>query len=82
MAKKRIKFSDEIRQAVDACGLTRYAICKALGMEQSLMSRFMAGAWLGKESMDALGEFLDLHVVAGETRRKNIGSPKKMVSQR
>jgi hypothetical protein len=68
MAKKRTKFSQEIRQAVDSCGLTRYAICKALGMEQSLMSRFMAGAWLGKESMDALAELLNLHAVAGKVR--------------
>ena len=76
MAKKRIRFSDEIRQAVDACGLTRYAICKALGMEQSLMSRFMGGAWLGKESMDALAELLNLHAVAGKIRLP----PKKMAS--
>ena len=76
MAKKRIKFSEEIRQAVDACGLTRYAICKALGMEQSLMSRFMGGAGLGKESMDALAELLNLHAVAGKIRLP----PKKMAS--
>ena len=66
MAKKSKTFSDQIRQAVDACGMSRYRICKELNIAQSTFSRFMAGGWLGKENMDALADLLGLEV----TRRK------------
>lgn len=71
MEKKRVKFSDQIRQAVDASELSRYRICKELGIPESMMSRFMnRGMWLGVENMDALAELLDLHVTTGQHRRK------------
>ena len=71
MAKKRTRFSDEIRAAVERSGLSRYAICKELGIPQSSMSRFMSGEnWLGQDTLDALAELLDLHVSAGKPRRK------------
>ncbi len=71
MAKKRLKFSDEIRQAIESCGLSRYAICKKLGLEQAQLSRFMAGTgWLGPEYLDALAELLGLHVAAKPRRGK------------
>jgi transcriptional regulator with XRE-family HTH domain len=71
MAKKRTKFSDEIRAAVERSGLSRYAICKALGIPQSSMSRFMSGEnWLGQDTLDALAELLDLHVAAGKRPKK------------
>jgi hypothetical protein len=70
MAKKQLTFSDEIRQFVDASGLSRYRICRELGIPESLMSRFMAGAWLGVENMDALAKLLDLHVAAGKRPNK------------
>ena len=70
MAKKRIRFSDEIRAAVERSGLSRYAICKALGIPQSSMSRFMSGEnWLGQDTLDALAELLDLHVATGKRRK-------------
>lgn len=72
MAKKRVKFSDEIRRAVDACGRSRYALCKELGIAESLMSRFMAGkGWLGQGNLDALAELLGLHVTADKLPRKH-----------
>jgi transcriptional regulator with XRE-family HTH domain len=67
MVKNRVSFSDEIRQAVDASGLTRYRICKELGIAEPLMSRFMAGkGFLGQGTLDAVAELLDLHVAAGK----------------
>ena len=72
MARKRLKFSDQLRRAVDASGLSRYQIAQLLGVSQSLLSRFMSGKWLGQESLDALAELLDLHVTTGK-RPKNEG---------
>jgi hypothetical protein len=70
MAKKRTRFSDEIRAAVERSGLSRYAICKTLGIPQSSMSRFMSGEnWLGQGTFDAMAELLDLHVAAGKRRK-------------
>jgi transcriptional regulator with XRE-family HTH domain len=70
MARKRLKFSDELRRAVDASGLSRYRIAKLLGVSESLLSRFMGGKWLGQETLDALAALLDLHVTTGKRPEK------------
>jgi hypothetical protein len=71
MAKKRSgKFSDELRHAVDDSGLSRYRIAKMLDVSESLLSRFMSGAWLGQETLDALAKLLDLHVTASKRPKK------------
>ena len=68
MARKRPKFSDQLRRAVDASGLSRYRIAKLLGVSESLLSRFMAGRWLGQLTLDALAALLDLHVATGKKK--------------
>jgi plasmid maintenance system antidote protein VapI len=56
--------SDEIREAVAASGMSRYAIAKALGIAESTMSRFVNGkGGLSMEYLDRLAELLDLHIV-------------------
>jgi transcriptional regulator with XRE-family HTH domain len=56
----------EIRRAVDACGMSRYRLCKELGIAQSTLSRFMSGqAGLSLDTLDRLAELLDLHITAG-----------------
>ena len=71
MGKKRIKFSDQVRQAVDECGLSRYAICKTLEMDQATMSRFMNGiSGLSMSKLDSLAELLDLDVVPRNKQQK------------
>lgn len=71
MNKNRAKLSDQIRQAVDRCGLTRYRICKELGIAESLMSRFMSGkGWLGKGTLDVLADLLDLNITTGTGRKR------------
>jgi transcriptional regulator with XRE-family HTH domain len=67
MGKRRIKLSDQIRQAVDASGMSRYRLCKMVGMAESTMSRFMSGqGGLSMEYLDALADLLDLHIAAGK----------------
>ena len=63
MGKRRVKLSDQIRQAVDASGLSRYRIAKDLGISESTMSRFMSGkGGLSMDYLDRLAELLELNL--------------------
>jgi len=58
------RFSDQIRDAVNASELSRYAICKAIGLNEGAMSRFMAGkSGLSMDTLDRLAERIGLEVV-------------------
>ena len=65
------KLSDEIREAVNASGMSRYAIAKSLGIAESTMSRFMNGkGGLSMEFMDRLAELLGLHIVVRPAKKQ------------
>ena len=75
---KYIPLTEQLRQAILNCGQTRYAICKATGIGQDVLSRFIHGErGLSMEVLDTLGEYLglrivtDIHVVVGTERSKN-----------
>ncbi len=56
-------FSQQIREAVEASGMSRYAICKAIGLTQGAMSRFMNGkAGLSLEMLDRLAELIGMEI--------------------
>lgn len=62
--------SDQIRDAIDAIDMSRYAICKHLDLAESTMSRFMSGrGGLSMNTLDALSELLDLNLVSVKRRR-------------
>ncbi len=67
MGKKQVKLSGEIRQAVEGfTAMSRNGLCRELGIDKGLFSRFMAGTGgLSMANLDALADFLDLHIVAG-----------------
>ena len=70
MRKKKIKLSDQIRQAVDASGVSRYRISKDLGISESTMSRFMAGiGGLSMEYLDALADLLEMNLAASKPKQ-------------
>jgi plasmid maintenance system antidote protein VapI len=63
-------FSDQIRDAVNASELSRYAICQEIDLPQSSMSRFMnGGGGITTDTLDRLAELLGLAVTT-KTKRK------------
>jgi hypothetical protein len=69
MAKRRVKLSDQIRQAVNGSSLSRYRISKTLGIAESTLSRFMSNkGGLSMEYIDDLADLLGLNIVAEKTR--------------
>ena len=65
MAKRRTKkMTDQIRQAIDECGLTRYRIAKETGIDESALAKFYnSRRGLSLDALDRLGEFLELRIV-------------------
>ena len=54
---------DAIRKAIDKSGRSRYAIAKAVGIDQGHLSKVMKGqAGLSLENLEKLLEYLDLEV--------------------
>jgi len=69
MRKERVKLSEQVRRAVGESGMSRAAICKAIAMHESVMSRFMnRKGGLQMDSLDALADLLALDVVASGNR--------------
>ena len=63
MATRRRTLSDQLRQAIKASDLSRYAICKATGIDQGSMSHFMARqGGFSLPSVEKLVGFLDLEL--------------------
>lgn len=67
MAKKRSKLlTDQLRQAIDDSGLTRYRISKETGISESALAQFYNGhRGLSMKALNALGEFLQLKITLG-----------------
>jgi transcriptional regulator with XRE-family HTH domain len=67
MAKKQPKkLTDQLRQAIDDCGLTRYEIAKQTGIDESALAKFYNGhRGLSMEALNALGKYLELKITLG-----------------
>ncbi len=65
MAKKSRKpLTDQLRQAIDDSGLTRYQIAKETGIDESALAKFYNGhRGLSMGALNALGEYLELTIV-------------------
>ncbi len=71
MAKRRMRLSDQIRQAVATCGQTRYAISKATGISEATLSRFVNGErGLPMTTLDTLTDYLELNITAAKRKGK------------
>jgi transcriptional regulator with XRE-family HTH domain len=67
MKKKQMKpLTDQLRQAIDDSGLTRYEIAKRTGIDESALAKFYNGhRGLSMEALNALGECLQLKITLG-----------------
>jgi transcriptional regulator with XRE-family HTH domain len=67
MAKRRSGLlTDQLRQAIDDSGLTRYQIAKATGIDESALAKFYNGhRGLSVNALNALGELLQLTIILG-----------------
>lgn len=69
MAKKRTKrktLTDQLREAIDDSGMTRYRIAQETGISEATLSKFYLGQrGLSMDAMNALGECLELTIILG-----------------
>ena len=67
VAKKRTKkLTDQLRQAIDDSGLTRYAIAKETGIDESALAKFYNGhRGLSMKALNSLGAYLELTINLG-----------------
>ena len=64
MAKNLNPISQQLRQAVAASGLSRYRIAQGTGIAESTLCLFVRGErGLSLQSIDALGEYLQLEII-------------------
>ncbi len=64
MARRRRQLSDQLRDLIENGAHSRYRISKETGLDKGALSHFMAGhRGMSMDSIDKLGEFLDLVIV-------------------
>ncbi len=72
--KKPVKLSEQVRQAIETCGKTRYQISQDTGIDQATLCRFVGGkGGLSIPVLDTLGEYLGLRIEVDEPRRRKRG---------
>ena len=72
--KQRMSLSDELREAVERSGMSRYSFWQQTGIDQGSLSKFMDGErGLGMDSIDKLADLLGLHIVAKPEPRRPKG---------
>ena len=66
MAKRTKLLTDQLRQAIDDSGMSRYAIAKETGINEAALSKFYLGQrGLSTKALNALGECLQLTIIMG-----------------
>lgn len=63
--------SETLRRELERCGQTRYAVSKATGIPESVLSRFVHGQPLRGANIDKLADYLGLALTAkpGKARK-------------
>jgi transcriptional regulator with XRE-family HTH domain len=69
MYRKR-NFSEQLRRAINGCGLTRYQLAKRTGISEATLSRFMSGQrGLTLKAVDKLADLLEWKLESKGRRR-------------
>jgi plasmid maintenance system antidote protein VapI len=70
MAKNTKKLSEQLKRAILNCGQTRYRIAQETGITEATLSKFIHGHHgLSQETVDVLGEYLNLRLVADSKQK-------------
>jgi transcriptional regulator with XRE-family HTH domain len=72
MVTKRIpKLSDQLRHALDECGISRYRIAQDTGINESALAQFYLGKrGLELATLDKLAEYLEITINVGRKPSK------------
>jgi transcriptional regulator with XRE-family HTH domain len=64
--------SEQLRDAIEKAGVSRYEIAKATGVSQSTLSKFVLGTrpGLSFDAMDRIGEYLGLVIVKKQPKKR------------
>lgn len=62
--------SETLRRELERCGQTRYAVSKATGIPESVLSRFTHGQPLRGANFDKLATYLGLVLVPKSTKAR------------
>jgi len=63
------KLSDQLREAIDKAGVSRYEIAKQTGVSETTLCRFVSGErGISVDAMDAIGQYLGLSIVGQKKR--------------
>src|ERR1700730_7243283 len=66
-----VSVTETLRRAIMGASVSRYAIAKATGIEQSALSRFIHGErGLDGTSIDKLAAYFSLELLPAQTRKK------------
>jgi hypothetical protein len=70
MKRTRITFTDQLRQIVESCGISRYQLAKESGIDETTLCRFVHGErCLSESNLDKLGEFFGLRIVTDKPHK-------------
>ena len=71
MKRKSVTFTDQLRQIVETCDMSRYQLAKKSGIDETTLCRFVHGErCLSERNLDKLGKLLRLRVVADKPKSK------------
>ena len=70
VTRRNVKLSDQVRKAIQNCGVSRYRISMETGIEQTTLSKFMLHKrGLPMKTLDVLADFLRLQIVMDGPRK-------------
>ena len=68
MSHKKTSLTDQLRQLIESAEISRYELWRQTGIDQAVLSKFVNHkGGLSMESLDKIGELLDLQITKRPT---------------